>query len=315
MAHDGNGVFSPISNSWNPATAGTAIDEGDWADTLADIVAGLTKAICKDGQSTCSAAITFAQGIQVSYGGLKLYDSNSSHYVTWRPSTNVTAARTWSFDFGDADRTVTLGADFTLPAAPGADRLVFWDHSALATAYLTPGTGLTITTTTIAVDTASLTVSGIVELATAAETDAGTDATRAVTPDGLAGSNFGIKYFAVPIFGTTSNASTGDGKQFFHVPPALNGMNLVYVHAAVYTAGTTGTMDVQIRNVTDAVDMLSTKLKIDSTEVGTDTAATPPVIDTTKDDVATNDRIAIDVDAVHTTPAQGLVVTLGFQLP
>jgi len=57
-------------------------------------------------------------------------------------------------------------------------------------------TGLTITTlsaTTITATTynglpvASLTVSGTVELATVAETNTGTDATRAVTPDGLDG--------------------------------------------------------------------------------------------------------------------------------
>lgn len=40
-----------------------------------------------------------------------------------------------------------LGVD--LSSAPGADRLLFWDHSALAFAYLTVGTGLSITTTTI----------------------------------------------------------------------------------------------------------------------------------------------------------------------
>src|SRR5688572_7928304 len=34
-------------------------------------------------------------------------------------------------------------------AAPGADRLLFWDHSALAYKYLTPGSNLTITDTTI----------------------------------------------------------------------------------------------------------------------------------------------------------------------
>lgn len=43
-------------------------------------------------------------------------------------------------------------ADLAALAAPGADRLVFWDHSALAATFLTAGSGLAITTTTIAVD-------------------------------------------------------------------------------------------------------------------------------------------------------------------
>ncbi len=51
---------------------------------------------------------------------------------------------------------------------------------------------------------ASLTVSGVVELATIAETDTGTDATRAVTPDGLQGSALQTKVDAI------SGTNTGD---------------------------------------------------------------------------------------------------------
>jgi hypothetical protein len=61
--------------------------------------------------------------------------------------------------------------------------------------------------------------------------------------------------------------------------------------------------------------MLTTKITIDSTETGSDTAATPAVIDTANDDVATNDVIRIDVDAISTTAAKGLIVTLTFKLP
>lgn len=109
--------------------------------------------------------------------------------------------------------------------------------------------------------------------------------------------------------------STGDGKAYFSVPEELNGLNLVSCYARVVTAGTTGTTDIQIRNVTDSQDMLSTKLTIDSGENGSDTAATAAVVDTDHDDVATNDLIAIDIDAVSTTAPQGLVVRLRFGLP
>ena len=61
--------------------------------------------------------------------------------------------------------------------------------------------------------------------------------------------------------------------------------------------------------------MLSTKLTIDSAETGSDTAATPAVIDTSNDDVSENDLLRVDVDAVQTTAAKGLWITLGFQLP
>lgn len=165
------------------------------------------------------------------------------------------------------------------------------------------------------VDAASDTQAGKVEIATAAEVNTGTDATRAASPDTLAGSNFGIRYMQVVAFDYTTDCATGDGKAYLVIPPALNGMNLVSVHGRAITAGTTGTMDVQIRNVTDTQDMLSTKLTWDSTEAGTDSAATPAVINASYDDVATNDLLAVDVDAVQTTAAKGMIITLGFQLP
>ena len=114
------------------------------------------------------------------------------------------------------------------------------------------------------------------------------------------------------VFGFTTNVATGDGAAYAVIPIALNGLNLVRVHARVITAGTTGITDVQIHNVTQVADMLSTKITIDSGETGSDTAATAAVIDTGNDDVATNDLLRIDVDAVSSTPPAGLLVTLEF---
>lgn len=115
------------------------------------------------------------------------------------------------------------------------------------------------------------------------------------------------------------NVATGDGQgMFFTVPSFMNGWNLTAVSGVVDVAGTTGTMDVQIRRlrVATPADMLSTKLTWDSTERRTSTAATPAVINTSNDDIATGDDIYIDVDAVHSTPATGVVnVSLTFTKP
>lgn len=160
---------------------------------------------------------------------------------------------------------------------------------------------------------------GVVELAIASEINTGTDATRAVTPDALAGSNLGSVPVAILVFDDSQNCAVGDGAGdvFFRIPSVLNGMNLVTAGMQSQTAGTTGTMDVQVARIRAgaAVDMLSTKITLDSTEIDSSTAATPPVINAANDDVATGDQIRIDVDAVQTTPAKGLVVTLTFQLP
>jgi hypothetical protein len=168
--------------------------------------------------------------------------------------------------------------------------------------------------------TATTTTPGVSELATIAETSAGTDTARSVTPDGLAGSRFGQEVISILVFDDSQNCVVGDGAAdlFWRVPAKLNGMNLVGVAAQVQTAGTTGTMDMQIARIRAGTpaDMLSTKLTIDTTpDIDTKDAATPAVIDATNDDVATGDQIRIDVDAVHTTPAKGLVVELTFQMP
>lgn len=122
------------------------------------------------------------------------------------------------------------------------------------------------------------------------------------------------QYVQLTVTDFTTNCATGDGQAYLHVPAHLDGLDLVEVHAECITAGTTGTMSIAIYNVTDSVDMLSTLITIDTTpDTGSDEATTPAVIyDDGKEIVAENDVLRIDVDAVHTTPAKGLILTLGF---
>ena len=155
---------------------------------------------------------------------------------------------------------------------------------------------------------------GIVELAIASEVNTGSATDRAVTPDALAGSNLGTKSLQVTAFDYKTNITVGDGAAYVTVPSSYAGMNLVAVHARVITAGTTGTTDIQIYNLTQTADMLSTKIAIDSGETGSDTAATAAVIDTSNDDVASWDVLRIDVDAISTTAPKGLIVTMEFRL-
>ena len=155
---------------------------------------------------------------------------------------------------------------------------------------------------------------GIVELAIASEVNTGSATDRAVTPDALAGSNLGTKSLQVTAFDYKTNITVGDGAAYVTVPSSYAGMNLVAVHARVITAGTTGRTDIQIYNLTQTADMLSTKITIDSGETGSDTAATAAVIDTSNDDVASWDVLRIDVDAISTTAPKGLIVTMEFRL-
>lgn len=165
------------------------------------------------------------------------------------------------------------------------------------------------------VQASSETNSGVVELATTAEIDTGTDNGRAMSPDAFAASDHGIKYIQFVVTDFTTDNAVGDGKSYAHIPAGLDGYDLVECHAEVITAGTTGLMDIQVHELVGAVDMLSTLVSIDSAETGSDSAVTSYTIDTGNDDVSENDLLRIDIKVVHTTAAKGLLVTLGFRKP
>lgn len=105
-----------------------------------------------------------------------------------------------------------------------------------------------------------------------------------------------------------------NGVAYFRVPSTMNGMNLIAVAAAVITASSSGAVQVQIRNVTQAANMLTTVVSIDASETDSLTAATPAVVNTSEDDVATGNILRIDVTGAG-TGARGLIVELQFRLP
>lgn len=118
----------------------------------------------------------------------------------------------------------------------------------------------------------------------------------------------------IKVFSDTQGVATGDGKFIFEIPEDTDGMNLVAIETYVTTVSSSGKPTVQIRNVTQAVDMLTTKCEIDANEKNSKDAVTQPVIDTANDDVAWGDHIAIDVD-VAGTGTKGLGVILTFKAP
>ena len=108
--------------------------------------------------------------------------------------------------------------------------------------------------------------------------------------------------------------TTGNGKMYFTVPVELNGWDLVTVGAHVYTVSSSGAITVQIHNLTDTADMLSTAITIDAGDKDSKDATTAAVIDTSHDDVATGDEIRIDVDGAG-TDTEGLEIRMGFEKP
>lgn len=159
---------------------------------------------------------------------------------------------------------------------------------------------------------------------TAANFDVGTGANNVVQLDGSAklpavdGSaltNIPV-VIHLPVTDPNGDAiTTGDGQgPYFRVPADINGWNLTEVHGSLSTSSSSGIPTAQIRNATQAADMLTTKLTIDASETDSSTAATAVVIDTSNDDVATGDQIFVDID-VAGTGAKGLFITLKFEAP
>ena len=126
-----------------------------------------------------------------------------------------------------------------------------------------------------------------------------------------------VETVSVRVFAVNASPAAGDGRSYYTVPASLNGFNLTSAHAAVYVASTSGLVTVQIHNLDNAggaTDMLTTLTTIDANEYSSYTAATPHVVDAAKDNVATGNRLRIDVDGVG-TGTKGLDIILAFTGP
>lgn len=124
---------------------------------------------------------------------------------------------------------------------PNADRILFWDDSAGAVTWLTAGTGLSISGTTLSASSTAPTESFVI---------ACSDETTALT--------------------------TGTAKATFRMPYAFT---ITAVRASVTTAPTGSVLTVDINEAGSTI--LSTKLTIDASEKTSTTAATAAVISDT----------------------------------
>ncbi len=166
-----------------------------------------------------------------------------------------------------------------------------------------------------ALPTASTATSGITQLATFGETTTGTSTVKTVTPSGLSHSDFGMRVMQILVSDPNGSAiSTGNGKAYVVVPAQFNGYKIVTAHASVTTVSSSGNPTIQIYNVTNAVNTLSTAISIDANETTSYTAATPPVVDSSNNTVATGDSLRIDISTAG-TGTKGLIVIIGLQLP
>ena len=139
-------------------------------------------------------------------------------------------------------------------------------------------------------------------------------------PSGSTGPSGGaVRSVSVDIIGQTQELASGDSI-IYVVPQDFDGTDLAYVAAATLATGpATGPVEFQVHNVTDAVDMLTTKVGIDknaSAPGDSKDAALQPEIDAANDEVAEGDQLKIECQALPSGAAvNGLQFRLGFQLP
>ena len=148
-------------------------------------------------------------------------------------------------------------------ADPDADRIVFWDDSASGLAFLTVGTGLSLSGTTLSADATTIKPTESLVIACS-------DETTAIT--------------------------TGTAKVTFRMPYAFT---LTAVRASVTTAPTGSTILIDINE--GGTTILSTKLMIDASEKTSTTATTAAVISDSS--LADDAEITIDFDQVGSTIA------------
>lgn len=144
-------------------------------------------------------------------------------------------------------QTISLSAPFTLPADPNADRIIFWDDSAGATAYLAPDSSLSITTTTLS--RAALTG----DVTASAGSNATTIANNAVTTAKILDANVTLAKMA----NIATDSILGRATAATGVPEVLTALPFAYTGDVTRPAdsnATTLAANYKIRTLTAVID-------------------------------------------------------------
>lgn len=156
-------TFSITTNEFYPAVDGVVLDADAWNAVAEDLANGLTAVVTRDGAGSMSGAlnmgshkvtnllaatnpsdaarydqVTPVDPTLIAWGNLAFTATDNLGYATGIDTFALLATKA-------AGRSVLTLDD------PNADRIVFFDDSEGTAAYLTVGTGLAISTTTIAV--------------------------------------------------------------------------------------------------------------------------------------------------------------------
>ncbi|MCB4860799.1 hypothetical protein K7W03_14485 [Sphingobium sp. PNB] len=208
--------------------------------------------------------------LEISYGGTTRRVIENVQLIGGSVSGDITSLLV-RMDQAEAITQDVMVVSLASLADPDADRIIFWDDSASGLAFLTVGTGLSLSGTTLAADDTAIKPTESLVIACSDETTA---------------------------------LTTGTAKVTLRMPYAFT---LTAVRASVTTAPTGSTLVVDINE--GGTSILSTKLSIDASEKTSTTAATAAVISDAS--LADDAEITIDIDQIGSTVAgAGLKVVL-----
>jgi hypothetical protein len=301
------------------ATSGGVITDAITINSTQDVTINNGGLIVVDGRFQTAKGGDIASANETTLGtDGNYFDITGNTTINWITKTGWTAGDIIVLQFDSTPQvTDTAGA----PPPTGAEIIL------LGGANFTAAVGDTLTfsydgtyfreisrtgTLDAGVSAATTSLAGKVELATTAEINTGTDATRAMTPDAFAASNMGKKVLEVVIVGTDTAVGTTtvgvDDIPFIAIPAEFNGWVIVDYYAFHYAAGSgAGTTDVELirRRAAANVDVMSTPVTTDAEMYAND-----GVINGANDDVATGDRLIPYVSAIEATPPEGLTVAI-----
>lgn len=242
MSRNGSGTYTPPTNSWSPAVNGVSATAADWQAILNDLASALTQSLSADGQTALTGNLVannnkitglaagtatgdslrwqqlFSQGLPTNIASATTTDIGAvnSTVLTVTGTTTITSFGTnyngpRFLRFADV-LVLTNGASLVLPTA--ANITTAAGDTLIAVPLGSPASGWQVVAYQRATGVplaggavpASETVAGIVELATVAETQTGTDNTRAVTPSSL---NFGLNPVGTVIWHAANTAPSG----------------------------------------------------------------------------------------------------------
>jgi hypothetical protein len=193
MSWNGSGSFSRTNGTYTGSTV-WAQDEAADVDIEAarhdnhdeDLAQGINACLAKNGENAMTGDLNMGSNDILNVGTIAATTLTVGGADPVLETASLTAGTGISVS-GTFATGITVGFAYlgiNSLTDPNADRIMFWDDSAGAMAWLTVS-GLSISGTTLSPSAASDSAAGIIELATNAEALTGTATDRAITPANL----------------------------------------------------------------------------------------------------------------------------------